>query len=74
MMSRITYEHADEIYTLYTGNTVDQIADGADPKKIRVIPNGIDLERFGEAAREHDARPENKRFTVCSAWLECILW
>ncbi|MHC4940369.1 MAG: GT4 family glycosyltransferase PelF [Planctomycetota bacterium] len=65
MMSRITYEYADEIFTLYTGNTLDQIADGADPEKIRVIPNGIDLERFGNAARVHDARPPNKRFTVC---------
>ena len=65
MMSRVTYEYADEIYTLYTGNTYDQISDGADPKKIRVIPNGIDLQRFGEAAQVHDARPPNKRFTVC---------
>jgi len=65
MMSRVTYEYADEIFTLYTGNTLDQIADGADPKKIRVIPNGIDLTRFGEAAQRHDARPPNKRFTVC---------
>ncbi|MEM8882737.1 MAG: GT4 family glycosyltransferase PelF [Planctomycetota bacterium] len=65
MMSRVTYEYADEIYTLYTGNTIDQIADGAEPKKIRVIPNGIDLDRFGEAAKAHDARAPNKRFTVC---------
>jgi len=65
MMSGITYEYADEIFTLYTGNTLDQIADGADPNKIRVIPNGIDLTRFGEAAQRHDARPPNKRFTVC---------
>ena len=65
MMGRTTYEYADEIYTLYTGNTLDQIADGADPDKIRVIPNGIDLTRFGEAAKQHDARPPNKRFTVC---------
>jgi len=65
MMSRTTYEYADEIFTLYTGNTLDQIADGADPKKLRVIPNGIDLTRFGEAAKQHDARPTNKRFTVC---------
>jgi len=42
-----------------------QIADGADPKKVRVVPNGIDLDRFGEAARVHDTRPPNKRFTVC---------
>ncbi len=65
MMSRITYEYADEIFTLYTGNAEEQIRDGADPNKIRVIPNGIDMERFGEAADRFDARGENDRFTVC---------
>ncbi|MHC4547834.1 MAG: GT4 family glycosyltransferase PelF [Planctomycetota bacterium] len=65
MMSRITYEYADEIFTLYTGNTREQMKDGADPRKIRVIPNGIDLDRFGEAAAAFDARPQNDRFTVC---------
>ena len=64
MMSGVTYEYADEIFTLYGGNRVDQIRDGADPAKIRIIPNGIDLERFGEAARVLDARGENRRFTV----------
>ncbi len=71
MMSRITYEYADRILTLYTGNTVDQIRDGADPKKLRVIPNGIDLDRFGEAARAHDARGPNDRFTVCFVGRVC---
>ena len=56
MMSTITYQYADEILTLYTGNVHEEIKDGADPRKIRIIPNGIDLERFGEAAKEHDAR------------------
>jgi len=64
MMGGITYEYADEIFTLYTGNTLDQIKDGADPRRIRVVPNGIDLDRFGEAAQAFDARPKNKRFTV----------
>jgi len=64
MMSRVTYEYANEIFTLYGGNRVDQIRDGADPAKIRIIPNGIDLDRFGEAARAFDARGENRRFTI----------
>ena len=65
MMSGITYDYADEIFTLYTGNVTEEIKDGADPRKIRIIPNGIDLDRFGEAAEKHDARPPNNRFTVC---------
>ncbi|MHC4732382.1 MAG: GT4 family glycosyltransferase PelF, partial [Planctomycetota bacterium] len=71
MMSRITYEYADEIFTLYVGNTREQIKDGADPRKLRVIPNGIDLERFGEAADAFDARGENDRFTVCFVGRVC---
>jgi len=46
MISRITYEYADEIITLYEGNQLRQIADGADPEKCKVIPNGIDIEHF----------------------------
>jgi glycosyltransferase involved in cell wall biosynthesis len=71
MMSTITYEHSDEILTLYTGNTIEQRKDGADPRKLRVIPNGIDLDRFGEAAQRHDARGENDRFTVCFVGRVC---
>ena len=71
MMSTITYEYANEILTLYTGNVREEIKDGADPRKIRIIPNGIDLDRFGEAAKEHDARKENDRFTVCFVGRVC---
>jgi glycosyltransferase involved in cell wall biosynthesis len=71
MMSRITYEYADKIFTLYVGNTREQIKDGADPRRLRVIPNGIDLERFGEAADTFDARGENDRFTVCFVGRVC---
>ncbi len=71
MMSRITYEYADEIFTLYVGNTREQMKDGADPRKLRVIPNGIDLDRFGEAADAFDARGDNDRFTVCFVGRVC---
>jgi glycosyltransferase involved in cell wall biosynthesis len=71
MMSRVTYEYADEILTLYTGNTFEQMKDGADPKKLRIIPNGIDLDRFGEAAQRLDERGENDRFTVCFVGRVC---
>ncbi|MDH3592289.1 MAG: GT4 family glycosyltransferase PelF [Planctomycetota bacterium] len=71
MMSTVTYDYANEIFTLYTGNTLDQISDGADPGRIRVIANGIDLDRFGEAAARFDAREPNKRFTVCFVGRVC---
>jgi glycosyltransferase involved in cell wall biosynthesis len=41
-MSRIAYHHADVIATLYEGNREVQIQEGADPGRIRVIPNGVD--------------------------------
>jgi len=71
MMSRVTYDYADEIFTLYTGNTYEQVKDGADPRKIRVVPNGIDLQRFGEGARVFDERGENERFTVAFVGRVC---
>lgn len=54
MMSRVCYENADEIYTLYEGNKTLQVDDGADPARIHVVPNGIDLTRFRapEGARD----------------------
>ncbi len=57
VMSRICYEASDEILTLYEGNRRLQAADGADLDVIRVVPNGIDLERYGNAppdAEQHD--------------------
>ncbi|MGE4159871.1 MAG: GT4 family glycosyltransferase PelF, partial [Planctomycetota bacterium] len=51
-LSRITYLHADKILTLFEGNRVLQIRDGADPSKIEVVPNGIDVDSFGKLYRE----------------------
>jgi len=46
-IGRITYLEADKIVTLYEGNKKIEIEDGADPDKVSVIPNGINIERFG---------------------------
>jgi glycosyltransferase involved in cell wall biosynthesis len=52
--SRFCYEAASEIITLYEGNQEFQRMDGANPRKMRVIPNGIDYERFDAIERvEH---------------------
>ncbi|MCU0255276.1 MAG: GT4 family glycosyltransferase PelF [Vicinamibacterales bacterium] len=45
--SRACYEACDPIVTLYEGNTVLQLEDGADRSRLQVIPNGIDLARYG---------------------------
>ncbi|PIE67197.1 MAG: group 1 glycosyl transferase [Deltaproteobacteria bacterium] len=45
-LGKMTYRQADRIFTLYGGNRKLEIAEGADPDKIEIIPNGIDIERF----------------------------
>lgn len=41
--SRATYKASSRIITLYEGNTLLQLQDGAEPGKLTVIPNGIDV-------------------------------
>lgn len=50
-LSRLTYDAASEIVTLYRGNQVLQLADGAAPDKLRVIPNGVDVARWSAVRR-----------------------
>jgi len=47
---RWQYKTCDRIITLYEGNKQLEVEYGADEKRIRVVPNGIDVERF-KAAR-----------------------
>jgi len=54
--SRLIYERADTIITLFEGNRKIQVEEGADPKKIRIIPNAIDLAAVRSAVRP---RPES---------------
>lgn len=42
----LAYEAADLISALFEDNRQRQIADGAPPERTRLIPNGIDVERF----------------------------
>ena len=45
-LGRIAYAAADPIVSLYEGNRLRQIADGAAGARTRVIANGIDIARF----------------------------
>ena len=50
-LGRLTYDHADGIYTLYRGNRELQTQFGASLEKIRIVPNGVRIQRFqGERA------------------------
>lgn len=54
-LARMSYAAADPIIALFEGNRQRQIKDGAEKARTRVVPNGIDLERF---AKLRDVRPK----------------
>jgi glycosyltransferase involved in cell wall biosynthesis len=56
-LGRMAYDAADPIVSLYEGNRARQIADGAEPARTEVIPNGIDLQRFAAVRRDREAPP-----------------
>lgn len=56
--SRLCYQHADRIITITEVNQQFQMADGADPAKMSVIPNGIKLERYAGARNVERVRDE----------------
>ncbi|MEO5331940.1 MAG: GT4 family glycosyltransferase PelF [Magnetococcus sp. YQC-5] len=55
--SLVCYQTSQQIITLYSGNQIFQRADGADPKKMRIIPNGIHWEAFDKIQPEPDRLP-----------------
>jgi len=50
------YEAAEEVLTIFGGNQKFQRGDGADPAKMRVIPNGVDVARFSGVERAFGTR------------------
>ncbi|WP_417519547.1 GT4 family glycosyltransferase PelF [Minwuia sp.] len=55
--SRCCYQACDQIITLYSGNQDLQRRDGADNTKLRIVPNGVDYERYSKVPREPHDRP-----------------
>lgn len=55
--SKICYQVADPIITLYEGNKDLQIADGAQLEKLHVIPNGVDFSLFSALPRDTNHPP-----------------
>jgi glycosyltransferase involved in cell wall biosynthesis len=55
--SRIGYAHADVITTQYRANQDYQRFDGAPESKLRIIPNGIDVDLYGGPQRCTEPRP-----------------
>ena len=53
--SRAAYAASSKVITLYEGNTLLQLQDGADPAQLMVIPNGIDIFETTLRARNEKA-------------------
>nr|MBX2880259.1 GT4 family glycosyltransferase PelF [Granulosicoccus sp.] len=54
-LGRMSYSSANQIFTLFNGNRLRQIEDGADPERLTIIPNGVDVSRFSQVRRAKDA-------------------
>jgi glycosyltransferase involved in cell wall biosynthesis len=52
--SRLCYQACDEVITLFQKNQAHQIADGASAGNMRVIPNGVDLQKYGSISRRRN--------------------
>jgi len=59
-MSKFTYHFADKITTLYHGNKVAEIADGAEAANIEIVPNGVDVKAF-RAIAENRGKKDKRR-------------
>jgi polysaccharide biosynthesis protein PelF len=55
--SKACYDACDKIFTLYGGNQEFQRRQGADPAKLKVVPNGIDYDGYSKVKREEANRP-----------------
>ena len=55
--SRCVYSVAHKIITLFEGNQVFQLMDGAQREKMVVIPNGVDIERYARIPKKEGGRP-----------------
>ncbi len=54
-LGRMAYDSSDHVYTLYNGNRLRQIQDGANPDSLTIVPNGVDVARYREVRRAADA-------------------
>jgi glycosyltransferase involved in cell wall biosynthesis len=54
-LGRMTYSSADHVYTLFEGNRLRQIEDGANEDALTIIPNGVNVEKLSQVRRADDA-------------------
>ena len=54
-LGRMTYAASDEVFTLYEGNRLRQLKDGADEGRLRIIPNGVAIKPYAKVRRARNA-------------------
>lgn len=54
-LARMAYSSADHVYTLFNGNRIRQIEDGADEARLTIIPNGVAVDHLRTVRRADDA-------------------
>jgi len=54
-LGRMAYSSADHVYTLYNGNRLRQLQDGASDSKLTIVPNGVSVENLKAVRRADDA-------------------
>jgi glycosyltransferase involved in cell wall biosynthesis len=60
-LSRCAYEHADKVVTLFNKNKEIEMELGCEEEKILVIPNGVNLSKYGNLKKRD---PNDKTFNV----------
>jgi len=51
----MSYGSANQVFTLFNGNRLRQIEDGANPDTLSIIPNGVDVIRYSKVRRAVEA-------------------
>ena len=57
ILGRLAYQHADPIISLFETARQQQIRDGAEAQRTRIIPNGVDIERLARLRRPAGTAP-----------------
>jgi glycosyltransferase involved in cell wall biosynthesis len=55
--SNLAYEASEYVITLFEENKEFQIKDGADPNKLIIIPNGVDVDKFASIKKVQNQPP-----------------
>lgn len=55
-LSNLSYEYADEVTTLSEGNRQVELALGCAKEKIKIIPNGVKVERFAKVSTDYEGK------------------